>query len=134
MVYQDGCELFPNDVYCGDKFQCERYPGNVFTVTDSMQSNNGNFRAVDQNGKLVWFNTVSDDIDIIERTTTTRDNREEWTEFKRRYDKQIRDRQRKALRKIVASAPAMPIRFMTDEDMDALDCTEGRCLPNDTDL
>ena len=134
MVCQNGHELFPNDVYCGDKFRCELYPGDVFTVKDSMQLNNGCFRAVDQNGKLVWFNTVSDDIDIIERTTTTRDNRKEWTVFKQRYDKQIRDRQREALRKIVASAPARPIRFMTDEDMDALDYAEGQCLPNDTDL
>lgn len=122
MVYQDGCELFPNDVYCGDKFQCERYPGDVFTVTDSMQSNNGNFRAVDQNCKLVWFNTVSDDIEIIQRTTTVRDNREEWMAFKKRYDEQIK------ASKVISN----PVRFHAT--WDELDAAEDMCLPNDTDL
>ena len=126
MVHQNGYELFPDDVYCGDKFRCDRYSGDIFTVTDSMQSNNGNFRAVDQNGKLVWFNTVSDDIEIIQRTTETRDNRVEWIVFKREYDEKI-----KASKAIRISNP---VKFYDEYDECELDSLEGMCLPNDSDL
>lgn len=124
MVHQNGYELFPDDVYCGDKFRCDRYPDDAFTVTDSMQSNNGNFRAVDQNGKLVWFNTVSDDIEIIQRTTETRDNRVEWIVFKKEYDK-----------KVYRARPVKhpkPMNWMLSEE--ELNSLEDMCLPNDSDL
>lgn len=124
MVYQNGYELFPDDVYCGDKFRCDRYSDDVFTVTDSMQSNNGNFRAVDQNGKLVWFNTVSDDIEIIQRTTETSDNRVEWIVFKKEYDEKLN-----ASRVIRNSNQA---RYHAT--WDDLDAAEDMCLPNETDL
>lgn len=119
MVYFNNKPIFPDDVFRGDKFTVDSYPGDVFTVADSMQSNNGNFRANDQNGKLVWFNTVSDDIDIIEKANIPHD-----------YRKELEEVQRKAN----GSQPYMhyncagAIYFNSDHDDYALDRVEDMCL------
>lgn len=119
MVYFNNKPLFPDDVFRGDKFTVDRYPDDVFTVTDSMQSNNGNFRAVDDAGRLHWFNTVTDDIYMYRRTKEVTDNRTECKVSK----------QRASVHQVVINAP---VRFHAT--WDELDAAEDRCLPNDTDL
>lgn len=39
----------------------------LFVCVDFMQTNNGNFRAKDSSGKLHWFNSITDDIQIVKR-------------------------------------------------------------------
>lgn len=47
-----------SDVFKGDII---RHQGKFFVVIDSMNSNNGNFRAKDSRGRLFWLNTLNVD-------------------------------------------------------------------------
>lgn len=119
MVYFNNKPLFPDDVFRGDKFTVDSYPGDIFTVTDSMQSNNGNFRANDQNGKLVWFNTVSDDIDIIEKANIPNDYRKELEEVQRKAN---------GIQPYMHYQCAGAIMFHDEYDDYALDRLDDMCL------
>ena len=128
MITCNRMQLF--DIYSGDIFRVKvngRYimhdsgiSAALFKCIDSMQSNNGNFRAVDDAGRLHWFNTVTDDIQMFRRTKEVHDNRQ--------------------LFDIVPAKPAdktkvtisNPVRFHAT--WDELDRAEDRCLPNDTDF
>lgn len=109
-VKMDGKYIMHDSGMCAALFKC----------IDSMQSNNGNFRAVDDAGRLHWFNTVTDDIYLYRRT------------------KEVEDRRNPV--KIVPvkkSSPAVikitnPVRYHAT--WDELDAAEDRCLPNDSDL
>lgn len=52
------------DVFRGDIIKSY---GHYFVVMDSMQNNNGNFRARDKRNRLQWFNTVTDDFEVVQR-------------------------------------------------------------------
>lgn len=51
------------DVFKGDTI-IDNKTGKRYTVTDEMQSNNGNVRAVGCEGELHWFNIVTSDITL----------------------------------------------------------------------
>lgn len=51
-----------SDVFKGDIITAA---GTHYVVIDSMNSNNGNFRAKDSHGRMIWLNTMN--IDRINR-------------------------------------------------------------------
>lgn len=66
MIYENGKQVY--DIFNGDIFEVEgEHSGEEFICVSTMQTNNGNFRAKDRNGRLFWFNTVTDTIYILER-------------------------------------------------------------------
>lgn len=91
-----------------------------FKCIDSMQSNNGNFRAVDDAGRLHWFNTVTDDIMIYRRTKEVNDNRQIL------IINPVKPAEKTAI------TISNPVRYHAT--WDELDRAEDRCLPNDTDF
>ena len=52
------------DVFKDDIIKCD---GQLYIVLDTMQSNNGNFRAENPYGHLTWLNTIVNRIEIIKR-------------------------------------------------------------------
>jgi hypothetical protein len=66
MIYENGKQVY--DIFNGDIFEVEgEHSGEEFICVSTMQTNNGNFRAKDRDGRLFWFNTVTDTIYILER-------------------------------------------------------------------
>ena len=57
---------FKKDVYKGDVI---RHNGEEYTVIDTMNSNNGNFRAVSKNAGFRWFNVIHCP-EIVRRSNT----------------------------------------------------------------
>lgn len=49
-MYKCKSDVFRGDIIVADK--------RLYVVIDSMNSNNGNFRAKDSKGRLFWFNTL----------------------------------------------------------------------------
>ena len=131
MVYVDKNRML-YDILKGDIFRVkadEKYIMHesgmcaaLFKCIDSMQSNNGNFRAVDEDGKLYWFNTVTDTILLYKRTKEVSDERTAYpvtpTEEVVKASKVIRI--------------SNPVNFHAT--WDELDAAEDRCLPNDSDF
>lgn len=52
-MYKCKSDVFKGDIITKDKKH--------YIVIDSMNSNNGNFRAKDSRGRMMWFNTLNID-------------------------------------------------------------------------
>ena len=126
MVSENGFRLFPDDVYHGDRIQIGTDPA-VYEVIDSMQTNNGNFRAVDSENRLQWANTVTDDVRIIQRGDKSNDCRRQVEKIP------ATDRKTPAVH---VTRIIHPIHcFSSYNDYESyIDSLEDRCLPNDSDL
>ena len=49
-----------------------KYDKQFYIVLDEMQTNNGNFRAMDPHHRMIWLNTEVNKIEIIKRASDKR--------------------------------------------------------------